>query len=141
MSSVYILDTCSQPPLSTRHSSRREVVMVAGEAALDTSVEMVEDTLETVETVEVEKGVDTVEGEGQSSSSLPSLQSCWPSHRWTNQRRLLRSRDQSLHQSQLTWSRPRHWRPSAQRNSPTPQSTRSPAHTASDWGEGTLGFK
>ena len=69
--------------------------MVTGEAALDTSVEMVEDTLETVETVEVEKGVDTVEGEGQSSSSLPSLQSCWPSHRWTNQRRLLRSRDQS----------------------------------------------
>ena len=33
--------------------------------------------------------------EGQSSSSLPSLQSCWPSHRWTNQRRLLGSRDQS----------------------------------------------
>ena len=72
--------------------------MVTGEAALDKSVETVEDTLETVETVEVETGVemvDTVEVEGQSSSSLPSLQSCWPSHRWTNQRRLLRSRDQS----------------------------------------------
>ena len=89
--------TCSQPPLSTRHSSRR--VVVTGEAALYTSVETVEGTLETVEveTVEVEKGVDvdTVEVEGQPSSSLPSLQSCWPSHRWTNQRRLLRSRDQS----------------------------------------------
>ena len=85
--------------MSTRHSSRR--VVVTGEAALllDTSEgETVEDTLETVETVEVETGVemvDTVEVEGQSSSSLPSLQSCWPSHRWTNQRRLLGSRDQS----------------------------------------------
>ena len=70
--------------------------MVTGEAALDTSeVETVEDTLETVETVEVETGVEKVEVEGQSSSSLPSLQSCWPSHRWTNQRRLLGSRDQS----------------------------------------------
>ena len=66
--------------------------MVTGEAALDTSeVETVEDT------EEVETGVEKVEVEveGQSSSSLPSLQSCWPSHRWTNQRRLLRSRDQS----------------------------------------------
>ena len=81
--------------MSTRHSSRR--VVVIGEAALDTSVETVEDTLETVETgVEVDTvDVETVEVEGQSSSSLPSLQSCWPSHRWTNQRRLLRSRDQS----------------------------------------------
>ena len=92
MSSVYILDTCSQPPLSTRHSSRLVVVIVTGEAALE-SMETVEDTLETVETgVEVE--MVEVEVEGQSSSSLPSLQSCWPSHRWTNQRRLLRSRDQ-----------------------------------------------
>ena len=66
--------------------------MVPGEAALDTSeVETVEDAVETVETEEVEM----VEVEGQSSSSLPSLQSCWPSHRWTNQRRLLGSRDQS----------------------------------------------
>ena len=93
MSSVYILDTCSQPPLSTRHSSRLVVVIVTGEAALE-SVETVEDTLETVETgVEVEMVEVVVEG--HSSSSLPSLQFCWPSHRWTNQRRLLRSRDQS----------------------------------------------
>ena len=72
--------------------------MVTVVAALDKLVETVEDTLETVETVEMETGVemvDTVVVEGQSSSSLPSLQSCWPSHRWTNQRRLLGSRDQS----------------------------------------------